>query len=172
MKGPRNQQLPESFVNVHNEITSNKEEIADSFNEFFISVGKKLQDKIPSSDLDPLQYIKSPTDQTFNNMNKTNPAELHEIVKNMKNVGAGIDKINANIFKRTFPTIINELIHLINICLEKGVFPNVLKFAIVKPIFKAGDMTNFSNYRPISILPYISKVLEKNYPYPNHVLSL
>ena len=51
--------------------------------------------------------------------------------------------------------------HLINICLTAGIFPSALKVAVVKPIFKAGDKKAFNNYRPISILPYIYKILEK-----------
>ena len=50
---------------------------------------------------------------------------------------------------------------LINLCLINGIFPELFKIAIVKPIYKAGDKTQLNNYRPISILPYISKILEK-----------
>ena len=53
------------------------------------------------------------------------------------------------------------MVHLVNICLKCGIFPDALKIAIVKPIYKSGEKTSFSNYRPISILPYISKILEK-----------
>ena len=53
------------------------------------------------------------------------------------------------------------LIHLINETIKNGVFPEVLKTAKVIPIFKKGDKTNLNNYRPISLLPVLSKVLEK-----------
>ena len=158
---PTNHQLPETFLDTNGDQISDKEEIADGFNHFFISVGENLQQKIPKNNLDPLEYIELETDQVFDTMSYTNPTELREIVKNMKNVGAGIDGINANLFKRTFPAIINEMVHLINICLQCGVFPDALKIAIVKPIYKGGDKASFTNYRPISILPYISKILEK-----------
>ena len=51
--------------------------------------------------------------------------------------------------------------HLINLCLTHGVFPSALKIAVVKPVFKSGDKKSLTNYRPISILPYLSKLLEK-----------
>ena len=79
----------------------------------------------------------------------------------MKNVGAGIDGIDASIFKNTYSAIINELVHLVNISLTNGTFPSALKVAVVKPVYKSGDTKLFNNYRPISILPYISKILEK-----------
>ena len=55
----------------------------------------------------------------------------------------------------------SHLVHLVNICLENGVFPENMKIAVVKPIYKSGIHSIFCNYRPISILPYISKLLEK-----------
>ena len=79
----------------------------------------------------------------------------------MKNVGAGYDDISARIFKSTYLAIIDILVHFVNICLIKGKFPSLLKIAVVKPIFKAGDQSLMNNYRPISMLPYISKILEK-----------
>ena len=72
-------------------------------------------------------------------MGSTNAIELKEIVRGMKNICAGIDGINANLFKRTFRAITDKLIHLTNICLQNGVFANALKVGIVKPIFKSGD---------------------------------
>ena len=50
---------------------------------------------------------------------------------------------------------------IINQCLKIGIFPNQLKIAKVVPIFKSGDDTLFTNYRPISLLPSTSKVVER-----------
>ena len=79
----------------------------------------------------------------------------------MKNVGSGFDKINAKIFKLTYSAILDKLVYFINICLTHGKFPSMLKLAVIKPIFKSGDKRLMTNYRPISMLPYISKILEK-----------
>uniref|UniRef100_A0A3Q3EA14 Reverse transcriptase domain-containing protein n=1 Tax=Labrus bergylta TaxID=56723 RepID=A0A3Q3EA14_9LABR len=50
---------------------------------------------------------------------------------------------------------------MINRSLDESVFPSTLKTAIVTPVHKSGDRQEVSNYRPISILPAISKVIEK-----------
>lgn len=64
--------------------------------------------------------------------------------------------------KLTFTAILKEIVHLMNLCLHHSTFPTELKKAVIKPIYKAGDKQLFNNYRPISLLPVISKLLEKN----------
>ena len=64
----------------------------------------------------------------------------------------------------------------INRCLQNGTFPNNLKNADITPIFKKGDRLSKDNYRPISILPTVSKVYEKLlyqqiYEYFNNIFS-
>jgi len=45
--------------------------------------------------------------------------------------------------------------------LAQGIYPERLKFSLIKPIYKSGDKSSLSNYRPISLLPVFSKILEK-----------
>ena len=59
------------------------------------------------------------------------------------------------------PNIIEPLTYICNLCLFSGVVPGSMKVARHTPVFKAGDPSLLSNYRPISILPVVSKVLEK-----------
>ena len=70
-----------------------------------------------------------------------------------------------NISSKLLKTIINDiapiLSHIFNRSLATGIVPSLLKIAKVTPIFKSGDNQTFSNYRPISILPSVSKILEK-----------
>lgn len=73
----------------------------------------------------------------------------------------GIDGISARLLQLSLPGVYVPLTTLFNHCITTGVFPDSWKVAVVKPIFKSGDVTNPSNYRPISILPVLSKFLEK-----------
>ena len=70
-----------------------------------------------------------------------------------------------NISSKLPKTIVNEiapiLSHIFNRSLATGTVPSLLKIAKIDPIFKSGDNQIFSNYRPISILLSISKILEK-----------
>ena len=72
-----------------------------------------------------------------------------------------INKINMYILDISKSYIIQPLKHIFNLSINKGIFPDKMKIAIIKPIHKKKSKNNFENYRPISLLPQISKILEK-----------
>ena len=80
-----------------------------------------------------------------------------------------IKQIDHNKSSDFSPKVLKHINHIIspvlkglfNNCLRLGIFPNELKIAKVTPLFKSGNINDMSNYRPISILPVLSKVLEK-----------
>jgi hypothetical protein len=74
---------------------------------------------------------------------------------------SGYDRINSKILKVCTSLISHPLTHICNHSLLTVIFPNHLKVSIVRPLFKKGDKTNMSNYRPILLLTTFSKVLEK-----------
>ena len=152
--------VQKQFVDSHGGTIYGQNNIAESFNNYFVSVGKDLQKHIPLSEISPLDNVKYNA-TNMDSWDPTNSDELTGIIKSMKNVGAGLDNINAYIFKNTYQSIIKHLVHFANLCLLQGIFPTNLKCAVVKPIYKAGNKSHMNNYRPISILPYISKILEK-----------
>jgi len=80
-------------------------------------------------------------------------------LSNSKSVGS--DGLNPIIIKSNFSFIANQLLYIFNLSFSKGIFPKLLKNAIVIPVFKSGSNTEPSNYRPISILSIFSKLLEK-----------
>ena len=133
--------------------------IAEQFNSFFTEIGKDLRKNIPTSSLDPLQLITN-IDVDMD-LELTNEAELVKIIKGLNDVGAGADNISSKIFKLSYEVILKPILHLFNTCLESATFPSSLKVAVIKPIFKSGDSLLVNNYRPISILPFMSKILEK-----------
>ena len=65
------------------------------------------------------------------------------------------------LLKKIIPHILTPLRHICNTSLEQGIFPDEMKIARIIPLFKSGDKQNVSNYRPISLLPQFSKILEK-----------
>ena len=79
----------------------------------------------------------------------------------MKNKASyGHDEISNKLINRAGPALIKSLKLMVNQMLFSGIFPDRLKISKVKPLFKAGDPVLISNYRPISLLPSLSKIFE------------
>ena len=137
----------------------NKPKIVDAFNDFFTNIGQNLASQIPKS---------SKTFETY--MNKVNviidskPLPINELKDELFslkiNKSSGVDDVNFNIIKKCFGVLCEPLTYLFQLSLEKGVFPDDLKIAKVTLIYKAGDNSDVSNYRPISLSPCFSKILE------------
>ena len=77
------------------------------------------------------------------------------------NKAIGLDKISARLLKNSAHTIALSVTKLLNLSIKTGKFPKLWKCSKITALFKSGDRTNASNYRPISILPTLSKILEK-----------
>ena len=83
------------------------------------------------------------------------------VIAQLKNSAAGHDSLPGSIMIQCADKYIVPLTHIINLSITKGYFPEEFKLAKVLPIFKSGDDQNIQNYRPISILPFFSKIFEK-----------
>ena len=134
--------------------------IANSFNDYFVSIGSKLADEIDKSNLsDPLCNITVVNDSM--SIPYISEAEVISVITSLKNSSAGCDDVPASIAKQLSNSYIKPLTYLINKSICKGIFPSELKVAEVIPIFKSGPTTEISYYRPISIISYFSKFFEK-----------
>ena len=72
-----------------------------------------------------------------------------------------MDKINIKLFKDTSEVIAHSIAKLINRSIQSHTFPSSWKCSKVIPSYKSGDRTKASNYRPISVLPALSNLMEK-----------
>ena len=100
------------------EYTCNKEETAELFNPFFFSIGENLREVIPSSDMDPLQYVHLQLGHIFNSIDNTGAAELQDIqylldtsIRRLVRGAAGVRELK--ISTRNFVSIFNSHCHLI-----------------------------------------------------------
>ena len=71
------------------------------------------------------------------------------------------DEINFNVIRHCFGELCGPLKHLLDSSLQRRVFPDLGEIAIVSPAFETGDTADISSYRPNSILPCFSKILER-----------
>jgi hypothetical protein len=90
-----------------------------------------------------------------------NEVEVIKVISKLKSKKSyGWDGLPPNIIKEVKHQISKPLCFLINQSLEMGIFPQGLKFAVIKPLLKGGELSSISNYRPISLLPSFSKIFE------------
>ena len=84
--------------------------------------------------------------------------EVESAINNLKNNGSGLHKVSTLVLKDIKCTISSILATIFNLCIEYGYFPNELKIGCITPVFKKGDKTNISSYRPICSLSPFSKI--------------
>lgn len=88
--------------------------------------------------------------------------EIESIIISLRtDSAAGWDGITTRMIKLSRQFLVSPIKHICDLCISQGVFPRCLKKAIVHPIYKGGDRGSVNNYRPISVLPALSKILEK-----------
>ena len=133
-------------------------EIANSFNNFFISIGPQLANSINCT-VNPMSYVDSIEHSIV--ITDISCYEVKQVISSLKNSSAGWDELPTFVANKCVDGFIEPLTYLINSSIKEGVFPNELKLARVVPIFKAGDKTKLTNYRPISVLSFFSKVFER-----------
>ena len=144
---------------IDGKITIDNNIITDAFNKYFISVGSVLEKQLGKSQTDPLSYVD--TNEQALRIPQIVSDEIQSVISKLNNSSPGCDNIPPKIGKLFVDQYIEPLTYLSNKSIAQGVFPDELKLAQVVPIFKAGDEQLVQNYRPISVLPFISKIYEK-----------
>ena len=141
----------------------NKTEIANEMNRQFCQMGANLADKLDHTTINFQEYLPMPNpnhDRII--LHPTNEIEFRKEAENLDTSKAqGIFDISPKIIKWSAPLLAPILTKLFNMCLLGGIYPDSLKIACVKPIFKGGNKNDNTLYRPISILTQINRIFEK-----------
>ena len=151
-------------------------ETANHFNNFFAEVGSNLANKVP--DIPLARENVKPIEDSFE-FTAVNEIVVNDIIRSLRNTkSVGLDDISIFVLKLCAREIAPSITYLINFSLKSGIFPKQWKLAKIIPIHKSGDKESPSNYRPISILPCVSKILERivqrqilAYLHKNNILS-
>lgn len=139
--------LPENLSNV------------DSLNKHFIQ-------SIPAlvKDRDTISFYKNNIknkDSCNFSFNEVSEEKVSKIINNIKTKAIGCDEINILTLKLCLPFLLPYITHVVNFSIKNSVFPTLWKKALVIPLPKKNDPSVFDHVRPISILPTLSKVVEK-----------
>ena len=164
-KGGARVEIPNYFVKDNNRTVSKTIDIANEFNNYYVNVGNNLANEIAeqkngTETLKIGDTMQSNLHSIF--LTSIEEKEIIDIVKKCKNKKSadwlGIDMM---LVKHIIHCIVKPLTYICNLSFQTGIFRNSMKTAKVIPIYKNGDRHSFTNYRPISLLPQFSKILEK-----------
>ena len=153
-------------IEIENNMIDEKIEIADCFNCHFINIGQTVQESIVTlddhgqNDSHPVMHTVVPGDGFHFDL--VNEEQVLNVIKNLKDKKAcGPDNVPAEFWKIVMTYILKPLTYIINLSFEQGVVPLQWKMSRVTPVFKSGKKSDMNNYRPISILSAIAKIVEK-----------
>ena len=136
------------------------------FKSFFSDIAKDLLAKLP---IGPNRFNKNSVSDYYKNLKITNKLHFthvtHEtVLEVLKKIdvekASGIDNINAKFLKDGAEFLASPLAQLCNLSIKTSSFPDKCKTAKLFPLYKKGCKTDPKNYRPISLLPLISKIIE------------
>ena len=129
--------------------------LAKLFNEYFVNIASSLKEPILTSD-----------NEILNNYVQTRVPSISEFsipfLSNLNvNKSTGLDNIGPKILKLSANILAPSLMYIVNKSITVGEFSCLWKEAKVKPLFKSGAKDEINNYRPIFILPTVSKLIKK-----------
>ena len=151
---------PESFHLNNTEITD-PQIISNMFNKYFANIGANLAKVIPNTSVNFTHYLKGSYMHSFT-LYETNENEITKLILELNpNKSCGIDMIDPFIIKQLAEPLAPILSNVFNKSMNTGRVPDKLKEAMITPVYKSDDHKSFGNYRPISILPIFSKILER-----------
>jgi len=135
-------------------------DISEAFNDYFINVTGSLDGRIPHSDVSPLYSMRGDFPHSLF-LYPVTSNEIKNIIIDLKNGTCNKSKIPAFLFRKACVALSVPIARLINMSFGTGIFPDILKEAHIVPVHKSGSEYEVCNYRPISVLSYISKIFEK-----------
>ncbi|VDI01360.1 Hypothetical predicted protein [Mytilus galloprovincialis] len=166
---PSNPSKPHELITTGDHKTTDHKEIANTFNNYFTSCVEKLRhSRAPSnSNFNTLtNYVQMKFLKKRHNKFIIPPVKVSELFAEITKLdvktSSGSDNIGPKILKLSAPFIASSLTYIFNRMIDTDIYPSVLKNAKVAPIFKSGEKNVASNYRPLSVLPTLSKLIERH----------
>ena len=154
-----------SKVKINGQETEDHNKIANAFNNFFVSVASNLKEPIENSNFEKLKTFcnnKIP-DGTVFTIPEVSKESVEKFFKHIDvSKATGCDNIGPRLLKIAAPYIAESVTYICNQSIKTSQFPEKWKKAKVTPLHKGGPKDDLNNYRPISILPVMSKFLEKH----------
>ena len=156
-------------LNVDGNMLCNRNDVCNAFNDFFINVPGSSELCTTVDDAISMYENNASVQSIRNSRDQGSSFSFHLVtsdqvelkLKNLKsNKAPGHDQIPAKLLKKGATVLSAPLADIVNACIDESVFPQDYKHAEVRPIYKKNDPLNMNNYRPVSVLTGLSKVVE------------
>ena len=163
--GQSKNRTPDAKTFKHNETNIEAPcDIANAFCSYFTNIGPNLANNMTTPDNNYNHYLRNKRRENPNSifLFPTDANEIYKTIISLKpKKSSGYDNLNTKMLKNLEEELAFPLSLLINRSFSEGVVPDLLKIAKVIPVYKSKENDVLSNYRPISLLPSLSKVYEK-----------
>ena len=140
-------------------------EMAELQNNYYVNKVRTIRNNMPAQKQDPLSILRQRMQDNSVPFSPTSisPEKIEKIISSLKNSKAsGVDMVDTYILKLVKPNIVPAVCHIVNLSIQSNKFPTKRKIAKVIPLYKGkGCKLNPTNYRPVAILPILSKILER-----------
>ena len=152
---------PKMELDLNNKTESNSNIIAETFNNFFVTIASDIDSKIIHTNTSYKEYLQGSVLNSFF-LKPATKNEVISVINEMKiNKLKGPNSIPTKILEISNQITCKPLTYLINLSFSNGIFPDLLKTSNVIPIFKRGENQDYNNYQPISLISNLSKLMEK-----------
>ena len=142
-------------IQVDNTTISSPGGMAEAFNDHFTNIGQVLAHEVPAEEVNPEFYL-SQTDKAFH----LKTPSLDVVFNLLRNIDE--KKATGKLLKMAASIGTPSLTAIFTKSIITGIYPTEWKMARVTPVFKKVEKSDLNNYRPISVIPVVSKVYEKN----------
>ena len=156
-----NHQNANIFLSENGKTIYDQKSVANQFNKHYSTIANKLVAKLGNPACEYQDFLKNPNKSDFY-LNEIEPDEIRKIINGLDTKkSADIYGISPKLLKSSSDSLSKLLCPIFNLSFSTGKFPDSLKIAKVIPVYKSGSKLEPVNYRPISLLPLFSKLLEK-----------
>ena len=169
-KKKRDSKDPKSLM-VEGKVTENMQEIVETFNQHYTNITDTIKHEIDiirkergetEAKVRPISNERAKENKVWEEFNPVTEYSTKKIINSLKlYAAAGMDQIPAKIIKENRDKLVKPITHMINTSISSGTFPEMYKKAVIRPIYKGGNVEDINNYRPVSLLSNVSKIIEK-----------
>jgi hypothetical protein len=156
----RTTEAPPMSLKLNDIIINDQFQVAEQFNDYFTNIGESLAQAIPIGNDDPLDYVAQPIEGSTFSLNSVTHGDVLKEINKISPYKSVSDLIPFRILKRALGFLVIPITLIINLSFAAAEVPAALKRAVVTCIFKDGARDSVANYRPISVLCLVGKVIE------------